>query len=203
MRIIFEFRRHSIKDGPKTGMIGPKGWALAREVGKRHLRGRAYTHFFASPLWRTHQSLAAFDEGAGDFKLRQTPAIAPYLVDTRELHGLGELWMACHKGAKQGIDMMETAFETNAVLCERLATLSSRRFREAIPKFKDGSHVLIVGHSPNMELMVKGLTDMRIHGLAECEGFVLDWQDGHIDVGIGGETLDPRDIRQELFGASK
>lgn len=63
---IIECRRHSIKDGTGGYMVGPKGYAFARRVGEAHLRGRDFSHYYVSTLWRTHQTLAAFAEGAGD-----------------------------------------------------------------------------------------------------------------------------------------
>jgi phosphohistidine phosphatase SixA len=197
--ISFEFRRHSIKDGPAKGMIGPQGWKLAREVGQRQLRGRAFSHFFASPLWRTHQTLAAFDEGAGDFHLRHTPTHAPYYVEPDEMPGLMDVWIACSRGAKTGLDMVDTAFHTNATLMVHVMAISSMRFHDWLSGFDDGARVLVVGHSPNMELLAYGLTGKPLPGLSECQGFRLDCRDGKYDLQSGTTDLDPGPIRKFLF----
>ena len=196
MSIVFEFRRHSIKDGPARGMIGPRGWALAREVGRRQLRGREFTHFFGSALWRTHQTLAAFDEGAGDFRCKRTPEHAAFYV---ELPGLMELWKACADGAKRGFDMMSTALATDPELADLAARRCAEKFRAWLPSFPDGSRALVVGHSPNMELLALGLTGIAIPGLSECRGFRLTVVDGAYALEDDAPDLDPSAIRRELF----
>ena len=197
MSIVFEFRRHSIKDGPARGMIGPRGWTLAREVGRRQLRGKGFTHFFGSTLWRTHQTLAAFDEGAGDFRLKKTPEHAGFYAD---LPGLIDLWKACADAAKRGMDMVQTALTVDPALAERCAETCAMRFEAwRALAFEDGARALIVGHSPNMELLALGLTGLVMPGLAECQGFrlVLDGNDIHLE--LAASDLDPSDIRRELF----
>ena len=196
MSTVFEFRRHSIKDGPERGMIGPRGWALAREVGRRQLRGRGFTRFFGSTLWRTHQTLAAFDEGAGDFRFKQTPKHAGFYA---ELPGLLELWKACSDAAKRGEDMVRTALAVDRALAERCAEECAIRFEAwRMVEIEDGARVLVVGHSPNMELLALGLTGLVAPGLAECQGFrlVLDGDDVRLDT--SAPDLDPSVIRLEL-----
>lgn len=94
-----EFRRHSIKDGPVPAMIGPMGCALAREVGRRQLRGWGFTAFYVSTYWRTHQTLAAFAEGAGVFVLKLMPEFLPLYVAWPEVKAL---WGACAAAEKRG-----------------------------------------------------------------------------------------------------
>jgi len=201
MSIVFEFRRHSIKDGPARGMIGPRGWRLAREVGRRQLRGKGFTHFFGSTLWRTHQTLAAFDEGAGDFRFKRTPEHAAFYVD---LPGLMELWKACADGAKRGIDMLQTALTRDPELADRTAKACAGKFRAWLPSFPDGARALIVGHSPNMELLALGVTGIIMPGLSECQGFRLTVDGGSARLEYGSPDHDPSGIRQELFdGPSK
>ncbi len=196
MSIVFEFRRHSIKDGPARGMIGPRGWSFAREVGRRQLRGKGFTHFFGSTLWRTHQTLAAFDEGAGDFHCKWTPEHAGFYV---ELPGLMELWKACAIGAKRGIDMMQTALTHDPELADRAAKACAAKFGEWLPSFPDGAHVLVVGHSPNMELLALGLTGLVMPGLSECRGFRLTLGGDGTRLDFDAPGLDPSGIRHELF----
>lgn len=199
MSIVFEFRRHSIKDGPARGMIGPRGWMLAREVGRRQLRGKDFTHFFGSTLWRTHQTLAAFDEGAGDFRFKRTPEHAAFYAD---LPGLMELWKACAIGAKRGIDMMQTALSHDPELADRTAKACAEKFREWLPSFPEDSRVLVVGHSPNMELLALGMTGLILPGLSECRGFRLALGDGGARLESDSPDLDPSGIRHEIFDGS-
>lgn len=196
MATVFEFRRHSIKDGPARGMIGPKGFALAREVGRRQLRGQGFTHFFASALWRTHQTLAAFDEGAGDFQFKITPVQAPIYLGWPEVI---QLWRICSDGAKRGEDMLQTALTRDPALASRAAVKISQMFCEWTRSFPDGSRILVVGHSPSMELIPFGLCGDIMPGLKECQGFRIAVDGANFAVDWRSPDLDPADIRRSLF----
>ncbi len=196
MATLFEFRRHSIKDGPARGMIGPKGFALARAVGERQLRGRNFTHFFGSALWRTHQTLAAFDEGAGDFRCKATPDHAPLYPLWRELLAL---WRVCSDAAKRGEDMLQTALKHDPALAERASVETVSAFRAWAPTLPDGARVLVVGHSPSMELIPLGLHGLTIPGLKECQGFRITVDGDAYAVDWQSPDLDPADIRRSLF----
>ncbi len=188
MAISFEFRRHSIKDGPAPGTIGPKGFALARRVGESQLRGKGFTHFFVSALWRTHQTLAAFDEGAGDFHLKFSPHNAPFYLRWPELNGL---WQVCAEEAKFGYDMLQTALKHNYSLTQRAAMAVGRKFDRWARKFPDNSRVLVVGHSPYMELIPFGLLGRIMPGLNECQGFRLSTDRAFYNVDWKSRDLDP------------
>jgi hypothetical protein len=109
-----------------------------------------------------------------------------------------ELWKACAIGAKRGIDMMQTALSQDPELADRTAKACAEKFRGWLPSFSDGARVLVVGHSPNMELLALGLTGLIMPGLSECRGFRLTVDDGiHLD--FDAPDLDPSGIRQELF----
>ena len=159
MGIVFEFRRHSIKDGSARGVIGPRGYALAREVGEQQLRWQPFTHFFGSTLWRTHQTLAAFYEGAGNMCSKFTPEHAQFYLDWPELMGL---WKECAEGAKRGEDMMRVALNHDFELTHRAAIEVANKFREWTQSFPDGARILVVGHSPYMELIPYGLEGLII-----------------------------------------
>jgi phosphohistidine phosphatase SixA len=196
MAVEFEFRRHSIKDGPAKGMIGPKGFALARDVGRLQLRNRGFTHFFASSLWRTHQTLAAFDEGAGDLRFKATPEHAGFYLDWPELM---VLWRVCADGANRGEDMLQTALFHDPALANRTVVAVAEKFREWAKSFPDNSRILVVGHSPYMELIPVGLLNVIIPGLKECQGFRITVYGDLYTVDWLTPNLDPAQIRKNLF----
>lgn len=200
--IEFEFRRHSIKDGATPHLVGPKGHRLARAVGERQLRGRGFTGFFASGLFRTHQTMVGFGEGAGDFVLLKRLQSAPINLDD-------ERSMAFYRGISKaegrGEDLFQAAFAFDREWTEHMAREMARIFREKwLPEFKDGDKVLVVNHSPSMEIFLFGMVPgLIIPGMKECEGFRLFVErDGTVD-DVHRTTdhpdLDPAGIRRELF----
>ncbi len=195
MSRIVEIRRHSIKDGFKHGTIGPMGHALARAVGARQLRGRGFTEYHASLLWRTVQTMAAFGEGAGDFTAYFAPQQPDVYLPWPELF---ELWRTCHAAAKRGEDMVRAALAADRDLSARAASEGSQLFRRWALALPENANALVVGHSPYMELILHGLSDVLIPGLAECQGFRV-----HVDDDFRPEwespDLNPFDIRRELF----
>jgi phosphohistidine phosphatase SixA len=169
--IEFEFRRHSLKDAPGGKRIGPVGMKLAREIGARELRGRGFTHFYASPRWRTHQTLAGFDEGAGDFhRLTNTPPKAPFYSEHPDLRACYPIW---HAAEAAGGDMVKVALTAHASIAHWVAELEADLFRTWVCAHQPGDRVLVVGHSPEMELLVYGLLKTQIRQLACGQGFQL------------------------------
>lgn len=195
MSIDIEFRRHSIKDGPNPQMIGPNGYRLARAVGEQQLRGRGFTHFFASTYWRTHQTLAAFAEGAGDFNLKFAPEPAPIYLMTDEVR---LMWKACRIAELQGQDMIEAAFIFDKKSAWNIARRTAELFAAWAKDLPDGTKALVVGHSPSLELMWLGFEGIKMAGLQECAGFRFEmfadqWVCHHED-----KRLDPSEIRRSL-----
>lgn len=191
----FEFRRHSIKDGPTSATIGPKGCALARAVGGRQLRGRGFSHFFVSGLWRTHQTLAAFAEGAGDFRLKYAPSVPPlYLLRADVL----DLWAACRAAELRGEDMVAAALGRGPEEFRRLSAEFASLFTDWAATVPDGGVVLTVGHSPQLEMTAFGLVGAAMPGLRECEGFRLVL-DPAPRLEHGTSDLDPSLVREALF----
>lgn len=188
-----ECRRHSIK---LRGRIGPDGHAFARAVGARQLRGRGFTAFYASHLWRTHQTLAAFDEGAGDFALYFTPVPYEFFLDWPELR---DLWQGCHAASKRGEDMLLAAFSLDRKLSEHAAKEGARKFRQWVARLPEDAKVLLVGHSPYLELVLYGLTGHVIPALKECQGFRIHEENGTFRADWESPDLNPADIRRELF----
>lgn len=190
-----EIRRHSIKDGAKHGTIGSKGYALARAVGEQQLRGKRFNAYFASNLWRTHQTLAAFDEGAGDFAIYLTPKQPDIYLSWPELP---TLWRGCHAASERGEDMVLAALDLNRDLAERVAAEGARLFREWTSALPENAKALLVGHSPYLELICFGMHNVVIPGLKECQGFRLYPNENH-RVEYDAPDLDPSKIRSELF----
>jgi hypothetical protein len=192
----FEFRRHSIKDGACRGTIGPRGFALAREVGRQQLRGRAFTGFFASALWRTHQTLVAFDEGAGDFNLKKTPPHAPIYLDWPEME---DLWRRYHRDTKSDDDLLVAALTYDASLTAKASTAVAEKFTQWARSQAADVNILVVGHSPYMELIPYGLWGLQIPSLKECQGFrIFSTDGGAYRIDWQSPNLDPADIRRRL-----
>lgn len=201
MSVKFEFRRHSIKDGPTSASIGPKGYKFARAVGRRQLRGKAFTHYFASTFWRTQQTLAAFAEGAGDFAMKLGPSAPPIYLNRQEIW---DMWTVCAAAERRGEDLVRAALAHNAPLVERASAEIALLFKGWATEFGDGHHVLVVGHSPHMEFLVRGLNGGTIPPLKECQGFRVKVDErSSCLVECAPPDLDPSRIRTRLFPETK
>ena len=195
MTIEIEFRRHSIKDGPTPQILGPNGYRLARLVGEHQLRGRGFTRFFVSTFWRTHQTLVAFAEGAGDFTMVMSPDYAPIYLMTDDVRAC---WKVCGEAEKRGENIVETAFAYDQELALRIATDTAQLCRDWVGGMEPGTRALVIGHSPSMELMLFGLSGVLIPGLSECQGFRYV-RDGVNERFVAGTPdLDPSELRKTL-----
>jgi phosphohistidine phosphatase SixA len=192
----FEFRRHSIKDGPHASMIGPAGCALAREVGRAQLRGKGFGAFFASTYWRTHQTLAAFAEGAGDFILKRAPDAAPIYLLSPEIKAL---WGICAAAERRGEDMVQAAIAHDAGLVRSASIQLACMFDAWADTFPADARTLVVGHSPGMEFLAMGIAGVVMPGLRECQGFRISVDAGRHSVDLRSPDLDPSGIRRSLF----
>ena len=191
----FEFRRHSIKDGPTSAMIGRQGCALARAVGARQLRGRKFTDYFVSGLFRTHQTLAAFAEGAGDFRLKYMPQVPPIYDPKADVLAL---WDHCRQAEKRGEDMVVAARTRDEARFDALCAGFAGLFTDWVATMPEGCDVLIVGHSPQIEMTALGLFDSDVRGLRECEGVRIKFENFKM-LEYATSDLDPRRIREALF----
>lgn len=196
MATTFEFRRHSIKDGPTSAAIGPNGYTFARAVGAAQLRGRAFSAFFASGFWRTQQTLAAYAEGAGDFRIKFTPQSPPIYVERSDVW---ELWRICREAEIRGEDMMAAALAYDGGFVRLLAFEVAALFASWASSFDAGARVLVVGHSPHMEILAFGLSGAVLPGLKECEGVRVTLEGDNAAVTRGTPDLDPAGIRAALF----
>ncbi len=192
---IIEFRRHSVKDGTGGYMLGEKGYALARAVGEKQLRGQDFSHFFVSPLWRTHQTLAAFAEGAGDFDLKFAPAFDPFHKVVAEHEDAICLWHGvCRLAEMAGEDMMLASLTQEKDRVDRIAKLATDAFVAWIETLPEDAHVLVVGHSPLLEFLPYGLLGTVIPALKECNGFRLT-HDGEFELDYTSFDLDAQILR--------
>ncbi len=178
MSITVEFRRHSIRDAVDLGSVSELGMRLARSIGEKRLRGKKFTHFFTSPIWLTQQTLVAFAEGAGDFRLIATPPPAP--IYAQQNKKLRSLLVACRMAELKGKELLPAAFAYDRGTVVSTALLMAQMFSDWMMSLPDGSHVLIVGHSPEMEFIPFGLIDVVIPSLKSCESFRLQWRDGKL-----------------------
>ncbi len=192
----FEFRRHSIKDGPGGDVIGPRGYALARSIAGQDLRGRDFGGFFVSSYWRTVQTMAAFAEGAGDFALKFQPDPAPIYLDWPELR---PLWRACRQAELRGEDLLQAALQHDAALTRRAAAAVADRFRQWACSVDDGRNYLVVGHSPYLEMLVLGLFGLTLASLRECRGFRVAFDGRVFELEDGAPDADPAARRAKLF----
>lgn len=168
--MLVQFRRHSIKDGATPHTIGAQGFELARTVGRLQLRGRGFDHYAISELWRTGQTFAGLDEGAGDFNLTRAPLIAPLnLRDKRSL----AIFNGIKPADRAGADLFQAARELDNAGVELMAQKLARAFRHWIKRFKPEDRILVVNHSPSSEILAYGLTSTTMPSLRECEGFEL------------------------------
>ncbi len=191
----FQFRRHSIKDGPTSAMIGPTGYALARAVGAEQLRGQRFDSFYTSTFFRTQQTFAAFAEGANDFRLKFAPPVPPIYLDNEELW---KMWDTCAAAEKRGEDMMRAAWQHDSMLTQITSDQVARLFIAWSSSCADHTNALIVGHSPHMEFLLYGLFRVMIPGLKECQGFRITI-DGRTISYDNSSSFDPSRIREELF----
>ncbi len=198
----FEFRRHSIKDGDKMGTVGSLGKLFARAVGQEFLIGKQFDNFFVSAVPRTMQTLEAFAEGARWTDVERKASVAPLYVLSP---GLQQMWNICHKAEKAGDDMVAAAFAFDADLAEETSATVVQLFKEWVLSLPRDARVLVVGHSPHLELLVYGLTRVRLAGLKECQGFRIRTSVLADDVSVNSlietltDDLDPSDLRRELF----
>ncbi len=169
---IVEFRRHSIKRHNGNTSIGVEGYELARKVGSQCLRGKMFTAFYTSTLWRTIQTLAAFAEGAGDFNIWWAPEVFPLHRLYSDTPAAMQLWDgACKTAEKKGGDMFQALLKKESSAANRLASQTARAFKIWLSKQPNKSNILVVGHSPFSELVALGLFGVTLPQLQPCDGF--------------------------------
>ncbi|HCC83991.1 TPA: hypothetical protein DEP96_04040 [Candidatus Uhrbacteria bacterium] len=166
-----ELRRHSIKSGPGDSNLSAEGLELARLVGATALRGRGFTHLLVSSLQRTTDTMLAFAEGAGDFTVTE---IGRFLTDP-DVFGTDnalQLWHGvCYQAELNGEDMMTAIMEQDSVEAEHIASNATAQLRLWLNSLPADAQVLVVHHSPSLELIAYGLFGITLPQLQPCDGF--------------------------------
>jgi len=163
-----EMRRHALKGtGTTKEMLSSEGIAQAKRIGAEQMKGKGYTDVATSFYFRTAQTAAAFAEGAGDFA-----ATNHATLDALFTKRLDEL-VAYHK--EHG-----SVVKPEHPLIKEESARMAREFTAWLDTLPADAHVLAVGHSPLVEMLVYGLTSQVLEPLKECEGCAIDSHDGHL-----------------------
>jgi hypothetical protein len=78
-------------------------------------------------------------------------------------------------------------------------------FKEWALSLPRGERVLVIGHSPHLELLAYGLSHARLTGLKECQGFrvytrvLADDESVNCVIETKAVDFDPSVLRRELF----
>lgn len=177
---VIDLYRHSTKIGTGNTELSPEGIELAKHIGATKLRGNNYTNLFTSPLSRTIETLNAFSVGAGDFNAR-TPQTWPLHTQVSEHTDAMSLWSGiCHKAEQEGKDMMRAVLENETNKANFVAKEGARAFKTWEESLPDGARVLVVGHSPFLELIAFGLFEKQLPQLQFCQGFRIESEDGSL-----------------------
>lgn len=183
--MIIEFRSHSITEVPGSvfGVLTDMGKQHAYEVGRKHLRGKSFTHAVAA-IVNPISTAEGLLRGMGEFNPANiifTQALMPE-VPAR--------WIDYCTGHENRIFAADDIVAKNAV---RMAQRLTEYLDQILP---DEAHLLLVADGPNIQAVVYGLTKVLIQPLKPCEGVKLaydhDWN------GIGSWDDRRFSIRQEF-----
>lgn len=171
--------RHSIKETVGDSVLSPEGLELARNIGLTKLSGKRFTHLYASPLSRSVDTLKALAQGAGDFP-KQEPSIFPPHSVSATSDGMA-LWEGvCHEAERSGLDMMDAAMTKDKERADKIAKEGALAFKEWLNSIPENSSVLVVHHSPFLELVVYGLFGEILQQLQPCDGFRIIANEGRL-----------------------
>lgn len=175
-----ELRRHSTKQGTGNSDLSSEGIELAKNIGSDQLRGKGFTHFYVSPVTRTQQTMKLFAQGATDFgEIRESLFLGEQspLSSDKAL----ELWGGvCHEAEDAGEDMMLAALERAPEVTNTLVQESAKAFLKWVKEMPEKAKVLVVNHSPAIEILILGLTGTVIKQLEPCEGVKLSIDQGEV-----------------------
>lgn len=164
-----ELRRHASRE-PDEDRLSAEGRAEAERVG-RDLPG-GYLALYTSPADRAAETAAWFLRGLGQ-RLPQQHGVAEGLGTAVE-----DRWRSAARTAGSGrIDLVRT--EDPDLVDEESARLAAA-VRQLLHQIPDGARALAVGHSPLIEAAVFGLTGETVEPLRECEGVLLQEEDGEV-----------------------
>jgi phosphohistidine phosphatase SixA len=123
-------------------------------------------------LNRTRQTLEIFKRCAGDFSEVEPQIFRPNAAAETE-RGM-TLWSGvCNTAEHRGEDMLEAALTKAPEISNEIAKDGASAFKQWLTGLPDSSQVLVVGHSPFLELIVFGLLNIKIPALQPCDGFRL------------------------------
>lgn len=169
--------RHSTKANTGDSDLSTEGVELARKIGKTKLRGKGFTDLYVSPLSRSGETMKFLMEGARDFPEQEPKIFPPHSVSATP-DGMA-LWEGvCHEAEKVSEDMMQAAVKQDAVRAEKIAKDGAAAFRNWIATLPENSNVLVVHHSPFLELIAYGLFEKILPQLQSCEGFKIIEESG-------------------------
>jgi broad specificity phosphatase PhoE len=164
-----ELRRHAPRD-PEADRLTAGGAVLAEEVG-RSLPG-GYDALFTSPAKRAAETAAWFLRGLR----QQLPAqhgIVEGLASTVE-----DGWRSAAKAA--GTGRIDAVRERDPELVDTDSARLADAVRQILTGLPEGGRGLVIGHSPMIEAAVYGLTGEVVEPLKECEGVLLEEEEGHV-----------------------
>jgi broad specificity phosphatase PhoE len=164
-----ELRRHAPRH-PDADRLTAGGRELAEAMG-RDLPG-GYTVLFTSPAKRAAETAAWFLRGLGQ-QLPERHGVAEGLGSPVE-----DRWRAAGKAA--GTGRIDAVRERDPELVEEESRRLAQAVRELLAQVPDQGRGLAIGHSPLIEGAVYGLTGTVIEPLAECEGVLLEEDEGRI-----------------------
>ena len=168
--------RHSTKNGIGDSELSPEGIELAKKIGQK-LRGQEFTRLYISPLSRSGATMKAMAEGAGDFPEQEPKLFPPHGVSATP-DGMA-LWQGvCHEAEKVGEDMMQAALNQDAEVANKVAHDGAEAFQTWIATLPENANVLVVHHSPFLELIAYGLFGEVMPRLQPCEGFQVVEENG-------------------------
>ncbi|NQV12585.1 histidine phosphatase family protein [Candidatus Uhrbacteria bacterium] len=172
MKTILLFR-HSIKEGTGNRALSSEGIDLARKIGEDRLRGMKFTDFYVSTLERTGATMDAFELGAGDFPKIDHKVFPPH-IEVSESPDAMTLWSgACQTAEEAGVDMMQAVLELEPDLSNKISSLAAKSFTRWVADLPEDSNVLVVGHSPFLELMAFGLFAEQLPQLQPCDSYSI------------------------------
>jgi broad specificity phosphatase PhoE len=162
-----ELRRHAPRDSEEDRLT-PEGQRLAEAVG-RSLPG-GYAAVFTSPAKRAAETAAWFLRGLGQ-PLPDHHGITEGLGSPVE-----DRWRASAKAA--GSSRIDEIERVDRDLVERESSRLGQALREMVASVEEGARGLAVGHSPLIEAAVYGATGTIVEPLKECEGVLVEEEDG-------------------------
>ena len=164
-----ELRRHAPRE-PDADALSEQGRALALHIGQDLPGG--YVAVFTSPARRAAETAAWFLRGLGQ-QLPQDHGVAEGLGSPVE-----DRWRSAAKAAGGGrIDLVR---ERDPELVEGESARLAEAVRGLLAELPQGARGLAVGHSPLIEAAAFGLTGEVIEPLSECEGILVEEEDGRI-----------------------